>query len=135
MKKRTKILLLAAAIVLLCIAAALNYKLDNLGARSEIVNKINAFGYELDYADLYITGDTPSASIRTLMTDVPLEDAVEASRQCGFDGDVDRVGEVVVLLASISETEVITVFTVNGQIELCFIQILNSYEVKPLCRG
>lgn len=135
MKKRTKIVLMVAAIVLLGIAAALNYKLENLGARAQIVNQINEFGYDLAYDDLYITGDTPRTSIRELMGELPLEDAVEASGRCGFDGNVDRVGEVVVLLASISKTEVITVFTLDGQIELCFIQTLDSYEVKPLCQG
>ena len=135
MKKRTKILLAVAALVLLGIAAALNFRMDNLGARSEIVNRLNAFGYEFAYDDLYITGDTPDASIRELLGGVPLEDAVAASAECGFGGDVERVGEVVVLLARVSDTEVITVFTVDGRMELCFIQILDSYEVKPLCRG
>lgn len=134
MKKRTKILLITAAVVLLAIAAALNYKLEYLSERAKICNRINEFGYSLGFDDIYVTGDTPNVSISELLPDIELKEAAEASKACGFPSDVTRVGHITVALAALSENEVATVYIIDGEIELCFIQILDSDEVYPLCR-
>ena len=132
LKKRTKILLLVLAAVLLCIAAALNYDTEHLGPRAEICNRLEEYGYSLEFEDIYVTGNSENVTIRELLADVDLTEAVEASRQAGFPSDIDTAGEVVVLLAALDEERVITIYTLNGEMELCFIQMLDSYEVQPL---
>lgn len=132
MTRRKRILLLTAAVVLLGIALALNYRLGHLGVRAKICNALNEFGYDFEYSDIYVTGSTRDVNIRELLTDVDLTAAIAASKQAGFPSDVDRVGEVAVLLARVSDTKVITIYTVDGSMELCFIQVLESEAVEPL---
>ena len=132
LKKRTKILLLVLVAVLICIAAALNYDTENLGPRAEICNRLSEYGYSLEFDDIFVSGESERTSIRALLSEVDLTAAVEASLQAGFPSDIDTVGEVVVLLAALDEERVITIYTLDGEMQLCFIQTLDSYEVEPL---
>lgn len=132
MKKRTRIVLITLAAVLLGIAAALNYDTENLGPRAEICNRLAEYGYSFGFDDIYVTGEGDGVSIRELLEHVDLTDAVAASRQAGFPSDVDSAGQVVALLAALDEERVVTIYTLDGEMELCFIQILDSYEVEPL---
>ena len=134
MKRRTRVLLITAAAVLLAIAMTLNYRLEHLSERAKICNALAEYGYELGFDDIYVSGDTPDISIRELLEGIPLDAAVAASRAAGFPSDVDRIGDIVVLMAAISQDRVITIYTVDGQMELCFIQIVGSYEVEALCQ-
>ena len=132
MTKRTRIVLFTLAIMLLCVAAALNYRTENLGPRAEICNRLAEYGYSLTFEDIYVTGESKNVTIRELLEDVDLSDAVSASEQAGFPSRIDLAGDVVVLLAALDSERVITVYVLDGEMELCFIQTLNSYEVEPL---
>ena len=132
MKKRMRILLLVLAAVLIGIAAALNYRTENLGPRAEICNRLAEFGYSFEFEDIYTTGESNDVSIRDLLEGIDLTEALRVSREAGFPSDVETKGQVVVLLAALDEKRVITIYTLDGEMELCFIQVLNSYEVEPL---
>ena len=54
----------------------------------------------------------------------------ELSRASGFDADITKSGEVTILLAN-SKSGVITLYLVDGVIELAFIQT-GEGEVRPL---
>ena len=132
LKRRKKILLAVLAAVLIAIAAALYFDTEYLGARAEICNRLEEYGYSVSFEEMYVTGESKNVTIRELMEGVDLTAAVEASRAAGFPSDIDSAGEVTVLLAALDEERVITVYTLDGEMELCFIQKLDSYEVEAL---
>ena len=45
---------------------------------------------------------------------------------------MNRQGEVALILAAISDTEVITLFMIDGEIEMGFVQELDGQGVSPL---
>ena len=55
---------------------------------------------------------------------------VSAAKQAGFAADMDRRGEVSILLYQ-CEKGVMTIYLIDGEIELCFIQT-QSGEVYPI---
>ena len=58
--------------------------------------------------------------------------AADVSRECGFDADIDKTGDVYVLLANLGDEQVLTVYVVDETIQLAFIQIPNSDSVLPI---
>ena len=65
-----------------------------------------------------------------LITQSDIESMAELSRASGFDADITKSGEVTILLAN-SKSGVITLYLVDGVIELAFIQT-GEGEVRPL---
>ena len=61
-----------------------------------------------------------------------MEDAIAASQRAGFPSDTERQGEIYLLLAKLDDEHVLTVFVVDEAVELAFIQILGSDEVKAV---
>ena len=55
---------------------------------------------------------------------------VSAAKQAGFAADMDRRGEVSILLYQ-CDKGVMTIYLIDGEIELCFIQT-QSGEVYPI---
>jgi hypothetical protein len=133
MQKRTKVILIAAACAMLLAAAALSFKIEQTGERSKIIGRLKEFGYNLSFSDLYLAGSSANGTIRAMLPEgLDLSDAVNASLSSGFPSDVEKTGEIALLLAKIGGGDVITVFVVNGEIELCFIQTEGTNQVKPL---
>ena len=64
------------------------------------------------------------------ITQSDIESMAELSRASGFDADITKSGEVTILLAN-SKSGVITLYLVDGVIELAFIQT-GEGEVRPL---
>ena len=48
------------------------------------------------------------------------------------DADIDKTGDVYVLLANLGDEQVLTVYVVDETIQLAFIQIPNSDSVLPI---
>jgi hypothetical protein len=133
MQKRTKVILIAAACLMLLAAAVLSYKIEQTGERSKIIGKLREFGYDISFNDIYLAGSSKDGTIRGMLpAGLDLSNAVKASQSSGFPSDVDKTGEVALLLVKTGKEDVITVFVVNGEIELCFIQTQGTNQVKPL---
>ena len=73
-----------------------------------------------------------NTSIRAIVGDTDMTRAADVSRECGFDADIDKTGDVYVLLANLGDEQVLTVYVVDETIQLAFIQIPNSDSVLPI---
>ena len=99
-----------------------------------VANELNAHGYSMRGDELYILGGKADSTIREVLSGS--EDAAEAelmvsaAKQAGFAADIDRRGEVSILLYQ-CEKGVMTIYLIDGEIELCFIQT-QSGEVYPI---
>ncbi len=122
---------LIAAGALLLVAAVWSLSLSG-GAGAALANKLNSYGYALTADDLYPAGEWKDVSIKTLLSGAELEAAISVSRQAGFPSDVEKTGTVTLVMANSGEDDVITLYLVNGEIELAFVQVTGSDVVKVL---
>ena len=104
---------------------------------SSIISKndpLEAVANELNADDLYILGGKADSTIREVLDGsidaAEAELMVSAAEQAGFAADMDRRGEVSILLYQ-CEKGVMTIYLIDGEIELCFIQT-QSGEVYPI---
>lgn len=128
--KKTRTILLIVAAALLAAAAFLYFTSDN-SALQAVCDKVNAFGYDFVSDDWYVAGGQADTTIEALSSGEDLSEAVEASKASGFPSDTNKLGEVVLLLGQLENDDVVTVYIVNGEIELCFVQTLNG-KLSPL---
>ena len=63
-----------------------------------------------------------------------LSEAVAASIEGGFPSDINARGDIMLLLLTLENKDVVTVFTRDGKAELCFIQRISSGEIMPLTK-
>ena len=121
MPKKTRYIMLGvAAGLLLLVVIWFIFRSSSYGL-NEVANKINAYGYSFLPDDLFLAYDNADTSIADILEDVDLTLAVEASRKAGFPSDVYKNGGVTLILAN-SGSDIVTVYLVDGEIELCFIQ-------------
>ena len=130
-RKRTLALLIAACVLLV---GALTWRilLEKNSLASRIVRELAAHGCTVDASALYQHEHRSGTSIRAMMGEKDMTAAAEVSRAAGFPSDIDRQGEVYCLLAQLENGRVLTVFVVDEQTELAFIQIPDSDEVLPV---
>ena len=99
-----------------------------------VAAELNAHGYSMRGDDLYILGGKADSTIREVLDGsidaAEAELMVSAAEQAGFAADMDRRGEVSILLYQ-CEKGVMTIYLIDGEIELCFIQT-QSGEVYPI---
>lgn len=138
MPRRVKIILIFAASVL--ILAALTWALiqTQTDAMQWVCDAINAHGYSVSPSALSYEGSASNDSIRSLLGDADdISVAVDASRSAGFPSDVDRVGDIVLVMGFVNDEEVVSAYIMadskeDVHIELCFIQNYDTGEVRPL---
>lgn len=128
---------LIAAAVLLIIAIVWLVLLERKSPVRALCGRINEFGYSVSPNDFYLQGYGTDVSIRELLENdgVSSEECghlVELSRGCGFDGDIDKVGKVELLMWRPNDSSVMIAYTVDGTPELLFIEELASGEVCPI---
>ncbi|HWS28895.1 MAG TPA: hypothetical protein VN512_02150 [Clostridia bacterium] len=123
--KKTRAILLIVAAALLAAAAFLYFASGN-GALKAVCEEVNAFGYAFLPDDWYTAGGQADTSIEALAGSEDLSEAVAASKAAGFPSDTEKRGEVVLLLGQLANDDVVTVYIVNGEIELCFVQTLGG---------
>lgn len=133
--ERTRGILLFIALLLLLVAAVLQWKLSQDDALGEITTRLGEFGYLVRSDEIFIEGDYPDTSIAALLPPGTAAEAVEASRRAGFPSRIDRRGDVVLLLARAGAEEVITLYMLDGEMELCFIQKPNEDRAYALNEG
>ena len=128
--RRRKGFLIAAGVLLL-VAAVWSLFLSG-GAGAALASKLNSYGYTLTADDLYPAGEWKDTSIKTLLSGAELGPAISASKQAGFPSDVDKTGTVTLVMANVGGDDVITIYLVNGEIELAFVQVTGTDAVKVL---
>ncbi len=129
-RKHTLILLIAAG-VLLVGAMIWSFFLNKGSIASRVARELSEKGCSVRAGELYQHEYRRDTSIREMMGETDLSPAVEASVKAGFPSDIDKKGEVYCLLAEL-ENGVLTVFLVDEEIELAFIQIPDSDEVLTI---
>ena len=128
--RRRRIFLIAAGALLL-IAAVWSLFLSG-GAGAALASKMNSYGYTLTPDDFYPAGEWKNTSIRTLLSGAQLDAAISVSKQAGFPSDVEKMGDVTLLMANAGGDDVITLYLVDGEIELAFVQVTGADAVKLL---
>ena len=121
-------LLLAAALL---VAAAFLYFTADESQLEAVCEAVNAYGYAFVPDDWYAAGGQADTTIAALSGGEDLSESEAASKSAGFPSDTERFGEVVLLLGQTENDDVVTVYIVNGTIELCFVQTLDG-AIKPL---
>jgi len=129
--KHRNILLIASAFVL-ALAFLLSLGLEQADPNGPLVDMLRSRGYSLTSDQLYHAGDFPAATIQDVLNGVELQEAVEASLAGGFPSRVDAAGDVTLLLCTLGNGDVITLFLLDGEAELCFLQSLNDGSARPL---
>lgn len=132
MDKRTRNLILAVAAALLIAALLWGGSVSRNSRLSALARALSVYGYSLGPEDLYVAHSGGKGSIEALMGDMDLNAAVEASRAGGFSSDIHREGNVELVLAALPNEDVITLFLMDGDVELAFVQRPESDLVYPL---
>ena len=93
---------------------------------------VNEFGFALHPDDLYPAGAWNDTSIRALLPETELSEAVAASKDAGFPSDIDRTGQVTLVMANVGNDDVVTLYLVDGEVELGFLQVKGTETVRAL---
>lgn len=124
--------LLVIAAALLIIALVWRFVLEKNSFSGSIVRSLAQHGCNIEADELYKHNFAKNTSIRALVGDTDMTHAADVSRECGFDAEIDKIGDVYVLLANLGDEQVLTVYVVDETIQLAFIQIPNSDSVLPI---
>ncbi|MBE5784492.1 MAG: hypothetical protein E7330_01700 [Clostridiales bacterium] len=130
MSKKTRLILLGAAALLLVFSLIWGGIIQKNDALSHLAKKLNAFGYALTGDDFYVYGEAQNTSVRALFPEEDLSDALACSLAAGFPSDLDKKGDILLLLAKVEEG-VIAAYLIDGSIEFCFIET-ETGNVLPL---
>lgn len=128
--KQRNILLLASVIVLAL--ALLLWRGLPMHPHEHVAALLRDRGYTVEVDQLYNAGSFPNQSIRGALEGIDLQQAVEASLAGGFPSRVEQIGDVELLLCAMQNQDVITIFLLDGEVELCFVQSLLRNTLKPL---
>ena len=130
--RKTKIIAIAAAVVMIVAAIVLNGMITAKSPYRAVVEELTSRGYVMTEDDLFSVGRFESSSIAQVLAGQDLAPAVEAGKAGGFPSDVNAVGDISMLLLSMENQDIITIFLRDGQVELCFVQRLDDSALRPL---
>ena len=131
-KKRKKAGTYIIAAVLLAAGLLWNAALERNSESGRLMKTLKSYGYSLTRDELHPIGTWEEQSISALLSEVKLNKAVEASKAAGFSSDIERKGTVSLIMADAGGGSVLTLYLVNGEIELAFVQNPGSFDVLPL---
>ena len=131
-KKRKKAGTYIIAAVLLAAGLLWNAALERNSESGRLIKTLKSYGYSLRRDELHPIGTWEEQSISALLSEVKLNKAVEASKAAGFSSDIERKGTVSLIMADAGGGSVLTLYLVNGEIELAFVQNPGSFDVLPL---
>lgn len=132
MDDSTRNALLIAALVLMVIAAAIRIIVGSSSLADKVTEELKEHGCVISAEDLYQESYSKHSSITGLMHGIELSEIQSVSIAAGFSSDVNKEGEVYLLLAQLNQERVLTVFVLDERVELAFIQVLGSDEVFPI---
>ena len=136
---RTSLIICAA--VILAAAIIWNVSLNATGELTRLVKLLERYGYAVSTGELYPSGSADNTTAAELFASEAndgksdaeiLDAAADASREAGFSADVNRRGNIVVMLCAVSDEEVITLIIIDGDVEFAFIQVAGTDEVRVL---
>lgn len=136
---RTSLIICAA--VILAAAIIWNVSLNATGELTRLVKLLERYGYAVSTDELYPSGSADNTTAAELFASEAndgksdaeiLDAAADASREAGFSADVNRRGNIVVMLCAVSDEEVITLIIIDGDVEFAFIQVAGTDEVRVL---
>lgn len=132
MSARGRNITLAVAALLLIAAVVLSSDIARNDPLADLADEINRFDYALTAEDFYVLGGAEDTSIAQVLGEegADLAPAAAASGQAGFPADTQSVGDVTALLAK-TDRGVITVYLLDGNIQLCFLQTEDG-EIEPI---
>lgn len=132
MSARGRNITLAVAALLLIAAVVLSADIARNDPLADLADEINRFGYTLTAEDFYVLGGAEDTSIAQVLgkEGADLAPAAAASGQAGFPADTQSVGDVTALLAK-TDRGVVTVYLLDGSIQLCFLQTEDG-EIEPI---
>ena len=133
-EKRNRILV--AALIIFVIALVWGIYLNSNDELAKVVRRINEFGYEFYSDDVYVLGSKKDTTISDVITEANAEADIdkikELSIKCGFDAEMDKQGEVTILLLAIDENRVINIYMLDENISACFVENIVSGEISAL---
>jgi len=132
MSKNTKLIILLIAALLVICAVLLNGAVSQQSPYKAAVEELTARGYTLSEDDLFDVGRFEDSTIAEVLAGQDLSQAVEASIAAGFPSDINARGNINMLLLTMENKDIITLFLRDGNIELCFVQRLDDSAVRPL---
>lgn len=136
---RTSLIICAA--VILAAVIIWNVSLNATGELTRLVKLLERYGYAVSTDELYPSGSADDTTAAELFASEAndgksdaeiLDAAADASREAGFSADVNRRGNIVVMLCAVSDEEVITLIIIDGDVEFAFIQVAGTDEVRVL---
>ncbi len=134
-KKRKKVYTFIAALALIAVALLWNAALERNSESGKLIKMLKSHGYSLTQDELHPIGSWEGQSISALLSDVKLSNAVAASLDAGFSSNIERKGNVALIMAEAGGGGVITLYLVDGDIELAFVQKPGALDVEPLGRA
>ncbi len=132
MSKNTKLAVLLIAALLIVCAVLLNGVVSQQSPYRAAVEELTSRGYILNEDDLYDVGSFENTTISDVLAGQDLSQAVESSMAAGFPSDINAAGNIKMLLLTMENQDIITMFLRDGNIELCFVQRLDDSAVRPL---
>ncbi len=132
MTKKRRVLILVIALVIFVAALIMNAHLVSESRISQLASLLRDYGYTLIEDDLYLAGSAKDASIASILPDMDLDEAVEASKLAGFNSDIHANGYVELVLLALENDDIVTIYTLDGEVELCFIQRASTDEVYSI---
>lgn len=124
--------MLIAAAALLAIALGWRFSLNQTSVEGKLIRTLQTHGYIVTADDLYPAAVYRDTSIRALLPELELAQAVSASLAAGFPSDIERAGQVALYMVMLENKDVITLYLVDGETELGFVQTPDSEYVYPL---
>ncbi|MGN0767280.1 MAG: hypothetical protein ACI4NF_06105 [Christensenellales bacterium] len=141
MSRGVKTSLIICAAVILAAVIIWNVSLNATGELTRLVKLLERYGYAVSTDELYPSGSADNTTAAELFASEAndgksdaeiLDAAADASREAGFSADVNRRGNIVVMLCAVSDEEVITLIIIDGDVEFAFIQVAGTDEVRVL---
>ena len=132
MSAKQRNILIAASILMLVLALVLWRGFEGKHPYEPLADMLRDRGYTVDAEQLYSVGNFEDQSISEVLSGVDLDEAVTASQEGGFPSRVDRAGDISLILCALGNQDVITIFLLDGEAELCFVQPLLGGRLKAV---
>lgn len=128
---RTKRILLTAAAAILISAVVWLIVLESTSYTRRLCKVINTHGYHVSPSDLYPKSYGNGRSISDMIEEDPAL-IVEYSKACGFPAEIEKTGEVELMLWKMDEERVMVIWLVDNEPELVFIENTKTGAVSPI---
>lgn len=121
-KKQRSILIICAAL-LAVVAIVWRVALDKTSESAKLAAYLNNnFGYHVSADSVYIAAAWDGTSIAELLGGDELNQIVELSKNAGFSSDINKTGDITLVLCYTERGDIATLYMLGSVIELGFAQ-------------